>query len=373
MSDLVPFRHASLDCDVTFGVAVEMRRAITDRCWWRLPTGKDNTIADVAGVSVGEVSIYDEETVCTGVTAVLPHGGNLYRRPVPAGASVINGFGKSMGLIQLQELGEIESPILLTNTFAVPVCTSALTKRAIERNPEIGRSGATVNPLVLECNDGQVNDIQAFAVCEKDAMRALDTASTTVRQGTVGAGSGMRTFGFAGGIGSASRIVELPGGSSFTLGVLVLSNFGQPSRLRVFGKHVPIEKGDLQEGREPSEKGSIIVLMASDAPLDARQLTRLSRRSGAALGSLGSCYGHGSGDIAVAFSTANVIERGTQDVHSTSRLCETRMDAFFNAAVEGTEEAILNALWHAEPRVGYDGSVLPSFREAWHEASGGET
>ena len=341
-----------------------MRQTLKDRHWWCLPTGEHNSIADVPGVQVGQVSIHQGKA-CTGVTAVLPHGGNLYERPVPAGASVLNGFGKSMGLVQLQELGEIESPILLTNTFGVPACASALIRQAIRENPDIGRASATVNPLVLECNDGQVNDIQALAVTEEAATDALQAACSQLTQGTVGAGSGMRTFGFAGGIGSASRLVQLPGGSLFTLGILVLSNFGQPSQLRVFGRHLPLVETARSEPDEPSEKGSIIVLMASDAPLDSRQLTRLSRRSGAALGRLGSHYGHGSGDIAVAFSTANIVERGSQDVFAASRLCESRLDCFFKAAVEATEEAILNALWHAEPHIGYDGSVLPSFRDVW--------
>ena len=341
-----------------------MHQTLKDRHWWRLPTGEHNSITDVPGVQVGQVSIHQGKA-CTGVTAVLPHDGNLYERPLPAGARVLNGFGKSMGLVQLQELGEIESPILLTNTFGVPACASALIRQAIRENSDIGRAGATVNPLVLECDDGQVNDIQALAVAEKDATDAVQAACSQVTQGTVGAGSGMRTFGFAGGIGSASRLVHLPGGSSFTLGILVLSNFGQPSELRVFGSHLPLAEKARPELDEPSEKGSIIVLMASDAPLDSRQLTRLSRRSGAALGRLGSHYGHGSGDIALAFSTANVVEHGSQDVFTTSRLCESRLDLFFKAAVEATEEAILNALWHAEPHIGYDGSVLPSFRDTW--------
>lgn len=343
-----------------------MRRMLKDRHWWRLPTGADNTLCDVPGVRVGHVSIH-AGTARTGVTAILPHAGNLYQRPVPAGASVLNGFGKSMGLVQVQELGEIESPVLLTNTFGVPACATALIRHAIARNPDIGRSSATVNPLVLECNDGKVNDIQALAVTEQAATQAILAADTRVVQGTIGAGSGMCTFGYAGGVGTSSRVVLLPDGNAFTLGVLVLSNFGTQSELRVFGNNFPGNKGSDEGQLVTAEKGSIIVLMASDAPLDSRQLTRLSRRSGAALGRLGSYYGHGSGDIAVAFSTANAIERGTQDVYPASRLCESRLDAFFMAAVESTEEAILNALWHAEPHTGYNGTTPPSFRQAWDD------
>lgn len=345
-----------------------MRHGLPVRQGWRLPPGALNTICDVPGVAVGHASIHIGG-ICTGVTAVLPHAGNLYERPVPAGASVLNGFGKSVGLVQLQELGDIETPILLTNTFSVPVCSSALIRQAVARNPEAGRSRATVNPLVLECNDGQVNDIQAMAVTEQTAFEAMEAAGTSFQQGTVGAGSGMRTFGFAGGVGSASRSVVLAGGSIHTLGVLVLSNFGQQRDLRVFGRL--LADADFGTEREApnsasptsaQEKGSIIVIMASDAPLDSRQLTRLSRRSGAALGRLGSYYGHGSGDIALAFSTANVCQRGSQDAYPAQRLCESRMDPFFESAVEATEEAVLNAIWHGQPHVGYDGSILPAFR-----------
>ncbi|MFC6488502.1 P1 family peptidase [Nitratireductor sp. GCM10026969] len=334
-----------------------MRNTIPHNGWWQLPTGPANTICDIDGVLVGHESIHESGS-CTGVTAVLPHAGDLYRRPVPAAASILNGFGKSIGLVQLMELGEIETPVLLTNTFAVPACATALIKRAIAQNPNIGRCSATVNPLVLECNDGQVNDIQALRVSEATAEAAIANAGTLLDQGTVGAGSGMKTFGFAGGVGSSSRQVALAD-NRYTVGVLVLSNFGQQADLRVFGRPVA-EWARADAGDE--DKGSIIIVMATDAPMDSRQLGRLSRRSGAALGRLGSHLGHQSGDIALAFSTANIFERGSADTYPASRLCESQMNAFFKAAVEATEEAILNALWHATPMPAYDGSRLPSFR-----------
>ncbi|MFV0334502.1 MAG: P1 family peptidase [Tropicimonas sp.] len=335
-----------------------MRNTIPPGGAWGLAPGPRNTICDVAGIRVGHRSLRGTGEA-TGVTAILPHGGDLYRRPVPAGAAVLNGFGKSAGLVQLQELGEIETPILLTNTFGVPACATALIRHAIATNPEIGRSQPTVNPLVCECNDGKVNDIQALPVREADALAAIAAAAEGFEQGTVGAGSGMRTFGFAGGVGSASRRVALEGGTGFMLGALVLSNFGEAGDLRVFGDRVA-----TPDATPAPDKGSVIIVLATDAPLDARQLTRLARRSAAALGRLGSYIGHQSGDIALAFSTANVVDRtDNADIHPATRLNEARMNAFFKAGVEAVEEAVLNAIWHGAPLPGYDGSRLPSFRE----------
>lgn len=338
-----------------------MRDRFNHEGWWRFPVGPTNTISDINGVRVGHADLRGEG-ICTGVTAILPHGGDLFRQPVPAAVSVLNGFGKSVGLLQVAELGEIETPILLTNTFGVPACTAALIRRAIAANPEIGRSVGTVNSLVLECNDGKVNDIQTLSITEADAAVAIDAASPVFAQGTVGAGSGMKTFGYAGGIGSASRCLTLESGSDFGLGALVLSNFGTQSDLRVFGQLVPPTAG---RGCEEPDRGSIIVLLATDAPLDSRQLERLTRRSGAALGRLGSHIGHQSGDIALAFSTADVPIRASSDSYASTRICESRMDTFFAAAVEVVEEAILNALWQSVPSRGYDGSILPSFCDTY--------
>ena len=334
-----------------------MRESIDCSSWWTLPPGPRNTICDIPGILVGHETLRGEG-VCSGVTAILPHGGDLFDRPVPAGLAVLNGFGKSAGLMQLEELGEIETPILLTNTFAVGPCSTALIRRAIRADPQIGRGKCTVNPLVLECNDGTVNDIQALAVTEDHAHAAISAACMEFAQGTVGAGSGMRTFGYAGGIGSASRPVELPK-ECFRLGALVLSNFGQQAALRVLGRQVPPPAG----ATDAPDKGSIIILLASDAPLCSRQLSRIARRSAAALGRLGSHIGHQSGDVALAFSTANSVPRNRDTTFATTQLSDIHMDAFFVAAVEAVEEAVLNALWHAEPQCGYDGSILPSFRK----------
>ncbi|NKX41355.1 S58 family peptidase [Rhodobacteraceae bacterium R_SAG2] len=336
-----------------------MRHSFDCATWWTLPTGADNTICDVPGVQVGNTDVRGEGR-CTGVTAVMPHGGDMFRQPVTAGLSVINGFGKSVGLVQLAELGEIETPILLTNTFGVGPCSTALIRRAVASNPEIGRSLCTVNPLSLECNDGKVNDIQALAIGEAQAEAALNACGTRFVQGTVGAGSGMKTFGYAGGLGSASRQVRLASGARFSLGALVLSNFGQQSALRVLGRQLP---PPAEQCNEDPDRGSIIIVLATDAPMGSRQLTRMARRSSAALGRLGSHIGHQSGDIALAFTTANSVSRDSADIHDAKRLDERCMDAFFVATVEAVEEAILNALWHGVPQQGYDGTMLPSFRD----------
>ena len=183
-----------------------------------LAAGELNSIADVPGVRVGHRTLVDGE-IRTGVTAVLPHGGNLYREKPVAAVHVLNGFGKSAGLVQVEELGTIETPILLTNTLSVGTCCTALVRHAIERNPDIGRETATVNPLVFECNDGYLSDIQALAVTEDDARAAIAEAASQFDVGSVGAGCGMSTFGFKGGIGTSSRRLELDG-RSYHLGVL---------------------------------------------------------------------------------------------------------------------------------------------------------
>ncbi|MCR4267912.1 P1 family peptidase [Nitratireductor sp. ZSWI3] len=332
-----------------------MRIFDADGRWWDLPAGEKNAITDVPGVTVGHATLRAGRAR-TGVTAILPHDGDLFRHPVPAGLAVLNGFGKSAGLMQLAELGRIETPILLTNTFGVAACVTALIRRAVAHNPEIGRRLPTVNPLVLECNDGRINDIQALAVSEALAAEAIATAGTAFEQGTVGAGTGMRTFGFAGAVGSASRVIALPSGETYRLGALVLSNFGRPGDLRVLGERV---KTPREQRTDPEDKGSIIILYATDAPLDSRQLGRVARRAGAALGRLGSFWADGSGDVAIAFSTANRLSLdGT--VEMVERLAEARINPFLQAAVEAAEEAVLNGLWHARPVTGHDGLVLPA-------------
>jgi D-aminopeptidase len=323
-----------------------------------LPPGENNSITDVPGVLVGHATLRDGD-VNTGVTAILPHGGNLYRRKVLGATDIINGFGKSAGLVQIDELGSIETPILLTNTFGVGACSNALIRRAIAANPDIGRETSTVNPVVGECNDGPLNDIQALAITERHAYAAMDNAcSGPVEQGNLGAGTGMSCFGFKGGIGTSSRRIVLDG-CNFHLGVLVLSNFGRAGDLV------------LPDGRRPSpdipgesEKGSIIVVVATDVPLEHRQLGRVTRRCGAGIARLGAFWGHGSGDISIGFSTAVTFDHDEPKAFiSMTSLNESRIDLLFGAAVETTQEAVLNSLCAARAMRGRAGSERTSLAD----------
>lgn len=303
-----------------------------------MPTGARNAITDVPGVLVGHRTLRQGD-INTGVTAVLPHNGNLYRRKVLAACDVINGFGKSTGLVQIEELGTLETPILLTNTFGVGTCANALIREAIAANPDIGRTTATVNPVVLECNDGPLNDIQAMAVTEDDARQALRDAGPEVAQGNVGAGTGMSCFGFKGGIGTSSRQFEL-GGKVHHLGILALTNFGRAGDLVLPDGRMPSPRAEPQP-----EKGSVILVLATDVAMEHRQLRRVTRRCGAGLARLGAFWGHGSGDIAVGFSTAVTFDHDEQrDVFDIAVLNENRIDILFRAAAEATQEAVLNSM-----------------------------
>jgi len=324
----------------------------------RLPPGPRNAISDVAGVTVGHATLAEGE-VQTGVTVLRPHAGDPYRQRVPAGVAVLNGFGKSVGLLQVQELGVLETPIALTNTFSVPAVAAAQIRACIAANPECGRSLPTVNPLVLECNDGYLNDIQRMALQETHYAQALAAASADFAQGAIGAGRGMTCFGCKGGIGSASRVAALGDGRAFTFGALVLANFGVPENLVIAGRAAP-----LANTAPAPEKGSIIMLLATDAPLDARQLRRLALRAGAGLARTGSVFGHGSGDIALAFSTAYSLPLSAQSpMPAVALLHDALLDPLFQAAADSTEQAILHALWRADSVTGRAGHTRLALRE----------
>ncbi len=330
-----------------------------------LPAGPGNAISDVPGVTVGHCTLADGARQ-TGVTVVRPHAGNLFTDKVPAAAVVLNGFGKSVGLVQLEELGVLETPVALTNTFAVGAVAQAQIRAAIAANPEVGRAWPTVNPLVFECNDGQLNDIQAMAVDATHYEAALAAAGEAFAQGAVGAGRGMSSFGVKGGIGSASRVA-----GPYCVGALVLANFGTPESLVVAGERVGAELARrLAAPAMPPEpeKGSIIMIVATNAPLDARQLRRLSLRAGAGLARTGSVFGHGSGDIALAFSTAYTVpQQADAPMPAVAMLHETRLDPLFRAAADSVEQAILHALWHAETVHGRDGNVRRALTELMPE------
>ena len=322
-----------------------------------LPPGPRNAITDVAGVSVGHHTL-DLQEVQTGVTVVCPHGGNLFCDRVPAAAVVLNGFGKSVGLVQLDELGLLETPIALTNTFSVAAAATAQVRQCIAANPETGRSLSTVNPLVLECNDGFLNDIQRMAVTEQHYLQACAQAGLEVEEGSVGAGRGMSSFGLKGGIGSASRRVALAGQREYVVGALVLANFGKLAQLVMAGQALGARLATqlAEPAASAPEKGSIIMLIATDAPLDARQLRRLALRAGAGLARTGSVFGHGSGDIALAFSTAYTVPQATdRPMPTLAMLHDGLLDGLFQAVADSTEQAILHALWLARTVTGRDG------------------
>ncbi|ARP80898.1 aminopeptidase [Bordetella genomosp. 8] len=359
-----------------------------------LASGPLDTLCDVGGVTVGHATLA-RDAIQTGVTVVRPHGGDPYRDKVPAGLAVLNGFGKSIGLVQVEELGLLETPIALTNTFSVGTVANAQIRQAVGANPEIGRAWPTVNPLVFECNDGYLNDIQAMAVSESDYLVAHGAASVDCAQGAVGAGRGMSCFGFKGGIGSASRMTRPADGRSWTVGALVLANFGRQPLLTVagrpFGQRLERDRAQGRAaggaaaaghdattadpadgaGATGAEKGSIILLLATDAPLDARQLRRLALRAGAGLARTGSVFGHGSGDIALAFSTAYTVpHQADRGMPAIAMLHETRIDPLFEAAAEAIEQAILHALWRADGVTGRDGHARMTIRDAipaWRE------
>lgn len=316
-----------------------------------LPAGPCNAISDVAGVTVGHCTLA-EGPLQTGVTVLRPHTGDPFLDRVPAAAVVLNGFGKSIGLVQVEELGLLETPIALTNTFSVATVAQAQIRQCMAANPETGRSLPTVNPLVFECNDGFLNDIQRMAITEQHYLHAWATAKANIAQGSVGAGRGMSSFGLKGGIGTASRCC-----ADHTVGTLVLSNFGKLPQLIMAGEALgPLLAQRLAQADAP-EKGSIILLVATDAPLDARQLRRLALRAGAGLARTGSVFGQGSGDIALAFSTAYTVPQDPRrPMPAVAMLHDARLDELFHAVADSTEQAILNALWHASTVTGRDGN-----------------
>ncbi|CAM2166353.1 D-aminopeptidase [Paraburkholderia sacchari] len=333
-----------------------------------LPSGPRDSIGDVAGVRVGHATLHDGAHQ-TGVTVVVPHERDVFLHKTPAAAAIINGFGKSVGLMQLDELGVLETPIALTNTFSVGTLAAAQIRAAVSRHPEIGRSWPTLNPLVFECNDGYLNDIQAMAIGAEHYAQACDAAAPEFAQGSVGAGRGMSCFGHKGGIGSASRVATLDDGREFVLGALVLANFGRLENLTIagqpLGRTLAALKHEADDDGSGPEKGSIIMILATDAPLDMRQLARVAKRSAAGLARTGSVYGHGSGDIALAFSTAwQIPHLPDTPMPAVSMLHETQLDALFEACAEAVEQAIVHAMWRAASVTGRDGHHRRSITEA---------
>lgn len=322
----------------------------------RLPAGPRNAITDVAGVTVGHCTL-SRGPVQTGVTAVLPHPGSLFLEKVPAGCAVFNGFGKATGLVQVSELGVLETPIILTNTLSVGTAYTALVRRALAEDPAIGVTTGTVNPVVCECNDGDLNDIRGLHVTEAHVFSALDSAGPVVDEGAVGAGRGMVCYGCKGGIGTASRLAEVPG-VRFCVGCLVLTNYGRAGDLRLAGRR------PFPDAVGRPDKGSAIVLLATDAPLSHRQLNRLSRRAVAGLCRSGSVIGNGSGELALSFSTAYRVPHRAQSPFLDLRLLrDEHLDPLFTAAAEAVEDAVYSSLLHAETVTGVRGHTVLSLRD----------
>jgi D-aminopeptidase len=327
----------------------------------QLAPGKNNTITDVDGVLVGHSTII-EEGIRTGVTTILPHGGNLFKEKVVAACHVINGFGKTTGTLQIEELGTIETPIVLTNTLSVGTAYEALVEYMLGQNDDIGISTGTVNPIICECNDGYLNDIRGLHVKKEHVFESIRSASQHFEEGAVGAGTGMSCFGLKGGIGSASRLIELDA-KDYTLGVLVLSNFGIKEDLILDGVragNIIWKKPDSKE----EDKGSIIVVIATDIPLSDRQLKRVSKRAAVGLSRLGSFLGNGSGDIVISFSTASRINHyEKRDIIDNKIINEEKINLLFRAVAEITEEAVLNSMIACDAAEGRDGNRRETLRK----------
>lgn len=324
-----------------------------------LPTGTHNAITDVAGVKVGYTTIIKADSVRTGVTAILPHAGNLFQQKVPAAIYVGNGFGKLAGSTQVSELGNLESPIILTNTLNVAVAMAAVIDHTLQQrgNEDV----QSVNALVGETNDSYLNDIRGRHVRKEDVLNALKTAAAgPVKEGSVGAGTGTVCFGFKGGIGTASR--KLPASlGGYKVGVLVQSNFG--GVLTVDGVPVgeELKKYYLSDKLNNPVDGSCMIVVATDAPLDSRNLERLAKRAFMGLAKTGGIASNGSGDYVVAFSTDSTLRiphQSREAKQTTTVLRNDDLSPLFMAAIEATEEAIINSLLVAETAKGKRGRVV---------------
>jgi D-aminopeptidase len=311
----------------------------------RLPPGRLNAITDVPGVRVGQRTIITGDSVRTGITAILPHGENPFYSRVPAAVFVGNGFGKLLGSTQVNELGELETPILLTCTLCVWRAADAMVEWLLAL-PRMERV-RSINPLVAETNDGALNAIRSRPITAADVREALTTADTgRVEEGSVGAGTGTIAFGWKGGIGTSSRLVREAGDSGFTVGVLVQSNFGGALQVQGAPLWRELTRSPARGGR--GADGSIIIVVATDAPLSNRNLERVAARAIMGLSRTGSYASNGSGDYVIAFSTAPSVRRDPMAPRVTgSEVANERMSVLFEAVVEATEEAIYNSLFMA--------------------------
>ena len=321
-----------------------------------LPTGQFNAITDVGGVRVGHVTLIKGDSVRTGVTAILPYNGNLFQQKVPAGIFVGNGFGKLAGSTQVLELGNIETPIILTNTLSVPTAMDAVVEYTLKQKGN--EKVQSVNAVVGETNDGFLNDIRGRHVTKEDVLSAIANAKGgNIEEGNVGAGTGTVCFGFKGGIGTASRKLPQKLGG-YTVGVLVQTNFG--GVLQVDGVPVGKELNQffLSDQLKDTADGSCMIVVATDAPLDSRNLNRMAKRAFMGLAKTGGIASNGSGDYVIAFSTDSTLRipfNASNQKQTTTTLNNDAMSPLFMAVIEATEEAIINSLLAAKTMTGKDG------------------
>jgi len=323
-----------------------------------LETGPLNAITDVPGVRVGHKTIIQGDRIRTGVTAIIPHPGNVFQEKVPAGIYVANGYGKLTGYTQVEELGYLETPIILTNTLSVPEAAGALVDYilSLPGNERV----ESVNPVVGETNDGWLNDIRARAVKKEHVLEAINAAAGgPVEEGAVGAGTGTTCFSFKGGIGTASRRLP-PVRGGWTVGILVQTNFGGVLQIKGLQVEELLKKetGAVPGLTSPRGDGSCLIVVATDAPLDSRNLKRLAKRALLGIPRTGGFYSNGSGDYAIAFSTAPGVRLAHGERSLTQKIEVVRneaMSALFQAAAEASEEAILNSLFRARTMTGKDG------------------
>jgi len=341
---------------------------------WLYPSGKKNQITDVPGVKIGHETVsfgkgklrVGKGPARTGVTVVIPAEGDLWESKVLGGGYVLNGNGEAAGLMWLQESGIIEGPIALTNTVSVSDVHGALTDWTLTRHPEV----PSLMPIVLECDDSSLNDQHGRHIKSEQVFRAITNANKDFKEGSVGAGTGMISFDFKSGIGSASRLVEMrlsngKRGKTYSLGILVNSNIGTGTRQIFRLRGVPIGKEikdllPIEKDWHPAGSGSIVVIVATDAPMDSRQLKRLAKRALHGVSRLGGVVYNGSGEIAIAFSTANRIPNTPTELISIQYMPDSAQNEFFEAVVEATEEAVINSLLSAEYIEGRDGNTAHS-------------
>jgi D-aminopeptidase len=322
-----------------------------------LQPGKLNAITDVPGVQVGHLTKIEGGAIRTGVTAILPHSGNLFQENVPAAIYIGNGFGKLAGYTQVKELGNLETPIILTNTLSVPTAVNALISYSLKQ--EGNENVRSVNGVVGETNDGYLNDIRGRHITENDVLQAITNAKAgVISEGNVGAGTGTVCFGYKGGIGTASRVIPKKAGG-YTVGVLVQSNFG--GVLQIAGVEVGKQLGQYSDSFKYSPDGSCMMVVMTDAPLDARNLERLAMRAMLGLARTGGIASNGSGDYVIAVSTAKecrIPYQSKNPIQTIPILRNEAMTPLFLATIEATEEAILNSLFAAETMTGRNGHTI---------------